>query len=188
MNTPEHEKELANAEGSSPMAQGKDKGGRPTLYTPQTIDRLLAGLADGLNKEQACKAAGIGASTLSDWVERHPELEPQLQKARETARQKALANIKAAGDGGDWRASAEFLRLGWPKDYRQGSNIKVEATAQAGSGVVISEEDRRKIIEQRARLLAKRAEEDQPAILTPPATHRGMCSIIDTALTVSPSF
>jgi hypothetical protein len=136
------------------MNEVTQKGGRPTLYTPETVDRLLAGLADGLNKEQACKAAGIGVSTLRDWMERHPELEPQLAEAREQARQKALSGIKAAGEGGDWRAWESFLRHSFPADYRQGSNIKVEATANAGSGVVFTEADRQKVIEQRLRLKA----------------------------------
>jgi hypothetical protein len=151
--------ELTTANGSSPMAQDKDKGGRPTLYTPQTIERLLAGLGDGLSKEQACKAAGIGVSTLRDWMERHPELEPQLAEAREQARQKALSGIKAAGEGGDWRAWESFLRYSFPADYRQGSNIKVEATANAvGSDVVFTEADRQKIIALRERAMARQAE------------------------------
>jgi hypothetical protein len=43
-----------------------NKGGRPTLYTPETVDRLLAGLADGLNITQACAACGISPRTLID--------------------------------------------------------------------------------------------------------------------------
>jgi hypothetical protein len=158
--------ELLTVKVLRPMAQGneKDKGGRPTLYTPETVDRLLAGLADGLNKEQSCKAAGIGVSTLSDWLERHPELEPQLAEAREQARQKALSGIKAAGEGGDWRAWESFLKHSFPADYRQGSNIKVEATANASSGVVLSEQERARLIELRGRLLS-----EQAAVTTLPA-------------------
>jgi len=39
-----------NNELNTTGKQKQDKGGRPTLYTPETIDRLLSGLADGLNK------------------------------------------------------------------------------------------------------------------------------------------
>jgi hypothetical protein len=32
--------------------------GRPTKYEPETVDRLLAALADGLTQKQACIASG----------------------------------------------------------------------------------------------------------------------------------
>src|SRR5262249_40225235 len=68
----------------------QDKGGRPSKYQPETVDRLLEALADGLTIRQACIAAGIGETTLSRWKDEHPELETQLVDAREHARQKAL--------------------------------------------------------------------------------------------------
>src|SRR5947199_8780264 len=75
----------------------QDACGRPTKKTPELVDRLLVALADGLNKTQACRAVGIGVSTLADWVNRFPELTGQVEQAREQARQKALAGIKSAG-------------------------------------------------------------------------------------------
>ena len=68
--------------------------GRPTKYEPETVDRLLAALTDGLTQKQACIASGICENTLAAWREKYPELEPGLQQAREQARQKALAGIK----------------------------------------------------------------------------------------------
>jgi hypothetical protein len=50
------------------------KAGRPTKYEPETIERLLVGLADGLPIKSACMIAGIGVSTLADWREKYPEL------------------------------------------------------------------------------------------------------------------
>ena len=80
------------------------RAGRPTKYQPNAVERLLAAMADGLNMKQACLAAGISEATLGRWREGHPELEPRLLEAREQARQRALAGIKAAGEAGDWRA------------------------------------------------------------------------------------
>src|SRR4029453_1318429 len=62
------------------------KAGRPTKYSPETVGRLLAGLADGLSYKSACITAGIGVSTLADWRERYPELEVRMEEAREVAR------------------------------------------------------------------------------------------------------
>jgi hypothetical protein len=136
--------------------------GRPTKYTPETVERLLATLADGLTQKQACLACGIGESTLYGWKKERPKLVTQMTEAREQARQKALAKIKAAGESGDWRASAEFLKLSFP-EYRQGNNINVSATANAAGAqqVVITPEKRAELQERLARLQAQMAIEDE---------------------------
>src|ERR1700736_3490905 len=85
-----------------------NKAGRPTKYEPETVDRLLAILADGLTQKQACVVSGICESTLAAWREKHPEFESRLGQAREMARQKALSCIKRAGEAGDWRASGSI--------------------------------------------------------------------------------
>jgi len=134
----------------SPSDRGK-LGGRPTLYTPETVDKLLANLADGLTIKQACLACSISESTLSDWRERYADLEARLTEAREQARRKALANIKAAGDNGDWRASEAFLRMSFAADYRKDASINISATATAQQAVVITAEDRKRIQERIAK-------------------------------------
>jgi hypothetical protein len=128
------------------------KAGRPTKYEPVTVNRLLSGLADGLTKEQACVAAGIGVSTLADWLERYPQLAQRVGQAREQARQKALAGIKKAGENGDWRALEAFLRLSFPKDYRRAdTRVEVTATAQQASVITISPEEQAKLAAAHAR-------------------------------------
>ena len=79
-----------------------------------------------------------------------------MAQAREQARQKALAGIKTAGEAGDWRAWAEYLRLSFPADYRRDASINVTATANAqqAAGVVCTEEQRQRLIALRERLLA----------------------------------
>ncbi len=138
------------------------RGGRPTKYEPETIDRLLAAIADGLTQKQACIATGICENTLSNWREKHPELESRLEQARESARQKALAGIKQAGEAGDWRALEAFLRMSFPADYRRDASISVTATAVAAQQQVVSEEQRQRLIkllqeQQRQSALAQRS-------------------------------
>jgi hypothetical protein len=139
--------------------------GRPTKYTPETVERLLATLADGLTQKQACLACGIGESTLYGWKKEHPELVTQMAEAREQARQKALAKIKAAGESGDWRASAEFLKLSFP-EYRQGNSIHVSATANAqqAKGVVLTQEKRCELQEKFAKWQEERAAAEEAEI------------------------
>jgi hypothetical protein len=132
-----------------------NKGGRPTLYAPEVVDRLLGALADGLTIKQACVVSGISESTLSDWRERYSDLETRLAPAREQARQKALAGIKAAGEGGDWRAWAAYLTYSFQSDYRKDASVNVTATAAVQTQAVVCDEKTRvALIEQRKRLLA----------------------------------
>jgi hypothetical protein len=106
--------------------------------------------------KSACTVAGIGVTTLNEWREKYPELEPRLTEAREFARQKALGAIKNAGER-DWRAWAEWLKLSFPSDYRCSSTrIDVSANAFASSAQVVSEEQRVALIERRQKLLEER--------------------------------
>jgi predicted Zn-dependent protease len=158
---------------------GVNKAGRPTKYTPDTVARLLKALADGLTQEQACLASGIGKQTLSDWLERHPELEPRLAEAREQARRKALAGIRAAGEAGDWRALESFLKLSFQADYRQGGN-NINVAAQAGMQLVCDEPTRARLIELNRKLL-KGGEHALPKDTEPNDTYYETNSIFQTS-------
>jgi len=153
-----------NTENNEPMVVDQHgKAGRPTKYSPETVERLLAGLTDGLPIKSACIIAGIGVSTPSDWREKYPELEERMAEAREKARLKMLQRIKRAAED-DWRAAAEWLRLTFPADYRMGSNTSVEVNTAVQTGVVITEEKRQALIAQRERILkATAAKELEPA-------------------------
>jgi hypothetical protein len=135
--------------------EGHGKRGRPALYKPETVERLLDALRAGLTHKQACLACGISQSTLANWREQFPDLESRMDAAREEARQKALEGIKAAGQK-DWRALAEWLKLTFP-EHRQSSSINVSAmaTAQQATAVIVTEEQRQRLIALRERLLAE---------------------------------
>jgi len=85
-------------------------------------------------------------------------LEPRLAQAREQARQKALAGIKAAGEAGDWRAWEAFLRMSFPADYRKADaqvSVTAKSTAQQAAAVVVTEEVLQRLIKQREQILAE---------------------------------
>jgi hypothetical protein len=148
-----------NTENKEPIVVDQHgKAGRPTKYEPDTIGRLLAGLADGLPIKSACIIAGIGVSTLADWREKYPKLEERMAEAREVARQKMLQRIKRAAKH-DWRAAAEWLRLTFPADYRRASNTSVEVNTAVQTAVVCDEKRRMELIAQRERILKAAAQE-----------------------------
>ena len=43
------------------------KRGRPSKYTPESVNDLLAALANGLTQKQACKLIRICENTLAAW-------------------------------------------------------------------------------------------------------------------------
>jgi hypothetical protein len=142
-----------NTENNEPIVVDQHgKAGRPTKYEPDTVGRLLAGLADGLPIKSTCIIAGIGVSTLADWREKYPKLEERMAEAREVARQKMLQRIKRAAKD-DWRAAAEWLRLTFPADYRRASNTSVEVNTAVQTAVVCDEKRRMELIAQRERIL-----------------------------------
>ena len=81
-----------------------------------------------------------------------------MAEARERARQKALAGIKAAGEAGDWRAWEAFLRMSFPADYRRDASVNVNAIATAQqAGVVCDEAMRARLIALREQVTGRRA-------------------------------
>jgi hypothetical protein len=146
---------MTMSKGNSAIIVGGEqqgKAGRPTKYSPETVERLLAGLTDGLPIKSACIIAGIGVSTLSDWREKYPELDERMAEAREKARLKMLQRIKRAAED-DWRAAAEWLRLTFPQDYRRVSTPTPSTTNITNQTLVISPEQRERLQQQRERLL-----------------------------------
>ncbi|HJY52587.1 MAG TPA: hypothetical protein VKD89_01080 [Candidatus Udaeobacter sp.] len=130
--------------------------GRPTKYSQETIERLCEALADGLPIKGACVKAGIGVTTLNEWRDRYPEVNEQIEEARECYREKAIQTINRAIKNDDWRAAQAALKMFFPEEYREGAAINVNATAQV-SGFVITEPERLKLIEARRRLALQRA-------------------------------
>ena len=58
----------------------KNKVGRPSKLTPETKQRLLTAIRRGAHLDVSCQAAGVGYSTVRDWIAigegRHPRKKP----------------------------------------------------------------------------------------------------------------
>ena len=87
-----------------------NKGGRPSKYTPETVEKLLAAIADGLTIRQSCLAAGIGEQPLEIGRSVTRTWNRAWQRHAQ-ARQKALACITTAGEAGHWRAAEATAML-----------------------------------------------------------------------------
>ena len=119
---------------------------RLTKATPERIEAILADIANGLTKEQACACNGVSATSFRKWEER-PEF-PDLRARAQGLRIKALlAKLEAAAESGNsaWKSYAWELE----KIYRH----------QFGdTSVTIFEQNNYQLSEERARAIEARVQ------------------------------
>ena len=118
--------------------------GRLTKATPERIEAILADIANGLTKEQACACNGVSATSFREW-ERRAEF-PDLRARAQGLRIKALlAKLEAAAEAGSsaWKSYAWELE----KIYR----------SQFGDlAVTIFEQNNYQLSEEKARAIDAR--------------------------------
>lgn len=87
------------------MPKAKDRGGRPSKFTPQTALAIVADISEGRTRDNAAEAAGVGASTLYRWLQRGRAGDPRYADLARA--------IQGAQNGSRFgRALAEFVILG----------------------------------------------------------------------------
>jgi hypothetical protein len=69
------------------------KVGRPSVMTPKIIERLRAAFALDSSKVEACSYAGIGESTLYDYLSVTPEFSEEITKLKNQAVLKARKTV-----------------------------------------------------------------------------------------------
>lgn len=99
---------------------------RPTKYTPETVDALLAGIRKGLTTKDAALLAGITDDTVANWQRRYSDFSDRLARAHAERAQTWLGAIAAIGaQTKDWRAIAELLDRCAP-EYRKTAGVDVK--------------------------------------------------------------
>jgi hypothetical protein len=124
-------------------AQNKKKRGRPTKATPKLIEAILADLAHGLTREQACACNGVSVSALRDWEQR-PEFSDLRARAEASRIKYVLTQIEQCDSktGGDWKRWQWFLQCKFPEQF--GAQVKATILAQQNN-FQLSEEKCREI-------------------------------------------
>lgn len=110
--------------------------GRPSLYEPELVERILENIRWGMYVNEAALAAGVSKSTLHRWREEHPGFAEEVEIARAQAEQRHIRIIKRAADNGDWHASAFWLERSFPD--RWGRRARLELTGADDGPVEIS--------------------------------------------------
>src|SRR5215469_1812417 len=123
--------------------QGKAKVGRPTKATPKLIDAILADLANGMSREQACACNDVSIGTFREW-EKRPEF-PDLRAKAQGLRIKALLALQeaAAQAGEQWRWKHYTWSL--EKIYRRQYGDSAELVIYEQNNYELSEEKVREI-------------------------------------------
>lgn len=113
---------------------GPRKTGRPCLLTPKRKQIILDGIRKGLTRRLAAMKAGVGESTVYEWMRTKPEFRQAIEDIEIEAAEKHLKNITDAGYG-DWRASAWILQNRHREDFGK-QVVEQRHTNADGSGPV----------------------------------------------------
>lgn len=120
--------------------------GRPTKLTKDTTERFLQGLKLGLTYRLAASYAGVGVSTVHNWIARgdrdsgtiYSEFRDAVKEAEGINAAQCMARIIKAADTGQWQASAWILERRYPADY--GRRVQeVHHTGQVETGPDVSQ-------------------------------------------------
>ena len=98
---------------------------RPTKYTPETADEIVAGIAVGLTDKDAALAAGICEKTLERWRKRFVDFDDRLTRARALRTRGWLQGVRRlATEQRDLRAYESLLDRCAP-EYRKAAGVDV---------------------------------------------------------------
>lgn len=92
---------------------------RPSKFTTERVEAILADLRIGCTRTAASECNGIDRTTFTLWLERYPSFSSQVHEAESFAEQAMTAAISKAAQSGDWRASLEWLKRRRPEDWSE---------------------------------------------------------------------
>ena len=136
---------VADVTGKPQTTEEKNKGGRPTKYTPEIARRICEQLSDGVPLRQICREnEGFPAwRTVYDWMWRDAELSTAIARARDIGYDALAEECLYISDN---------IQMGKKKVFTSGAKKEEDS-------VTVTEEDmlghRKLQIETRLKLLAK---------------------------------
>lgn len=128
--------------GAGMTNKKKNKGGRPTVMTPEVLRKLEdAYLSDACHLEAAI-FAGIPESTLHDYRKKHPEFSERIEKLRGMTGLKAKVNLRKSVEEGDKHDSKWWLERR-DKDFKpkQDHSGSIEITKTLLEQIIEDEDD-----------------------------------------------
>lgn len=101
--------------------------GRPTIMTPEKLDKLREGFMMGFSDEEACAYADIGKSTLYNYQNENKEYLEQKEAWKQNPILKAKTNIISALNEKDREISKWYLERKKKEEFstKSESDIKI---------------------------------------------------------------
>lgn len=82
------------------MDEGKNKGGRPSLYSPELVETIAERLSKGEPMAQICRDEGMPAyRTVKDWIDGKPEVSAVIARARDEGFDAIAARLREVARG-----------------------------------------------------------------------------------------
>lgn len=104
----------------------RNKGGRPTKYVPEIIEKVLNAIAVGAPFTHACNYAGISFETFNEWRKQYSEFSESVKEAEGKAVVGWLARIEQAAKDGNWTAAAWKLERRYPETFGRRDKVTVD--------------------------------------------------------------
>lgn len=133
---------------------------RPSKMTPQTVKKILDALTAGNTRKAAAQYAGIDQDTLCRWLRRYADFADAVLQAEAAAEVGHVANIAAAANDGDVRASIFWLERRRYQDWGRVDRIELEVRETAERVAAATGADAGWLIRRAAEIAAAASRED----------------------------
>jgi len=110
----------------------KNKGGRPTKMTPETMQKLEEAFTKGCTDTEACVYADISIRTLYDYCEKHEEFSHRKELLKDQPTMKAKFIIDDSLEEKSLSTAHRVI------DRKEGQKIKQEISGPDGSAIKVS--------------------------------------------------
>lgn len=115
--------------------------GRPTVITPQIIDKLEEAFSNGATDLEACFIAGIGKTTLYDYCKEHEDFAERKEALKDLVKYQAKKNIVDKIKDGDvpisqWYLSRKAKDDGFSERLETEGSLRLEVQPISGMKIV----------------------------------------------------
>lgn len=113
----------------------KEKQGRPTIMTPDIIDKLEQAFSLGASDLEACLHAGIGKSTLYNYQNQNPSFVERKELLKDKLILKSRAVLAAALGNNDKQTAQWYLERKRKEEF----SVRTEANVSGGFELKLSD-------------------------------------------------
>lgn len=126
--------------GRKKKAEEKHPGGRPTVVTPEVLQKLEYGFMRGMTDVEACLYADISKSTLYEYCNKNPEFAERKEELKKQPSVKAKLNVVNAIELGDVDLSKWYLERRNKDEFSQKQQIEADVNSEVNITIELVDE------------------------------------------------